>query len=62
MAETTLSIDFVWEESSGDGRKCKACKDPIFYKMYTMIVVSGPERSKSNIVLCESCFNALDDE
>lgn len=62
MADLTLSIDFEWEESPGDGTPCKSCKDPIFYRMHTMVVVSVPERSKSNIILCDSCYNALDNE
>lgn len=62
MAGITLDINIVWEEQFGDGTPCMSCKDPIFYKMHTMVVVSGPERSNSNIVLCDSCFNALDHE
>lgn len=62
MAELSLSIGLEWKEQSGDGSLCKSCKDPIFYKMHTLVVVSGPERSESNIKLCDSCYNALDDE
>lgn len=62
MADLTLSIDLVWKEEPGDGTPCKSCKDPIFYKMHTMVVVSGPERSVTNLILCDSCYNALDHE
>lgn len=62
MKETTLGIDFEWEESPGDGRICAECKDPIFYNMYAMVIVSGPERKKTTRVLCESCRNSIDDE
>lgn len=62
MADITLGIDLEWEESPGDGTICTKCKDPIFYKMHTMVVISGPERSKTNKILCDSCYNALDDE
>lgn len=62
MADLTLSIKFEWEEELGDGAPCRSCKDPIFYKMHALVIISGPERSKSNIILCDSCYNALDDE
>jgi hypothetical protein len=62
MADLTLTIDLEWEEQPGDGTHCKKCNDPIFYKMHTMVVVSGPERSKTHNILCDSCYNALNDE
>jgi hypothetical protein len=62
MSDLTLGIDFEWEEAAGDGTPCKKCKDPIFYKMHTMVVLSGPERAKTNNTLCDSCYNALDNE
>jgi hypothetical protein len=62
MKETTLGIDFEWEKEPGDGSPCKKCNDPIFYKMHVMVVVSGPERSRSDNILCDSCYNALANE
>jgi hypothetical protein len=62
MAGITLDIDLVWEEQPGDGSLCKCCSEPIFYKSYVQIVVSGPERSETNRRLCESCYNLLDNE
>ncbi len=58
----TLDIDLVWEELPGDGSLCKGCKEPIFYKMHTMVIVSGPERTKTNNILCDSCYNVIDHE
>lgn len=60
--DITLSIDLVYEEEPGDGRQCAKCGEPVFYKMYAMVVVSGPERKKTQRVLCESCHNLIDDE
>ena len=62
MSDLSLGIDLQWEETPGDGTPCKKCTDPIFYKMHTMVVISGPERSVTNNILCDSCYNALDDE
>ena len=62
MDNITLGIALEWEEQPGDGTPCKKCGDLIFYKMHTMMVMSGPEKKCTNNILCDSCYNALDDE
>lgn len=62
MAGITLDIDLEWEQQPGDGSACMKCKEPIFYKLYVHVVVSGPERTETNRRLCESCYNALSNE
>lgn len=62
MADITLSVELEWEEQPGDGTPCGKCGEPVFYKMHVMVVKSGPERSETKHKLCDSCYNALDDE
>jgi hypothetical protein len=57
-----MGVSAEWEERPGDGTLCKTCKDPIFYKAYVLIINVGPEREETNAILCESCYNKIDDE
>jgi hypothetical protein len=57
-----MGVSVEWEERPGAGTPCTTCKDPIFYKAFVLIIQVGPEREETNAILCESCFNTIDDE
>lgn len=51
-----LSVSLEWEQRDGDGAKCSVCKDPIFSKMYVLMVKSGDEQDETKFKMCESCY------
>lgn len=61
MPTNVFSISAEWEEQPGDGSVCKVCKDPIFYKMYVLVIKAGTDREETNAKLCESCYNTIEE-
>lgn len=60
MNEPGLSISFSWKEEDGDASKCFSCKDPIYYKMHRMVAIFNDKEIKSQVKLCDSCFQLVD--
>jgi hypothetical protein len=59
-----ITITKVWLAEKTDCSECEACKDKIFSDMYRLWLMPdvGKLRKfgrKTDIVLCESCFNML---
>jgi len=59
---TAILFNQQWETLPTDLSTCSACHDIIFGDMHIPYFTSGPIRADIDIILCESCYNALENE
>lgn len=59
MAEVLLEISFYWKEEKTECQPCYLCNDIIYSDAYRLIFNIGEKVNETNIVLCNSCFNAI---
>lgn len=59
MAKAFIEISIDFKEEPTKCEPCVVCEDLIFSKVYRMVVLVGNTREETNIILCNSCFDAF---
>lgn len=61
MDNCYITFKFTWRRFKTDLSKCNCCKEKIFSDIFRLYIESRsnnkPVYTKTDIVLCESCFN-----
>lgn len=57
----TIKFSTLWQPGQGIGEPCRACKDPVYGKKYTLIIVVMGKIEETTFkpteaILCEPCY------
>lgn len=61
MIGIELSISFEWLKRDGDMKPCSQCKEPVYGKLYLLVIDVNGKKSRSKVRLCESCYGLVND-
>lgn len=62
MAEATIIFKQHWVKEPTNLSNCSACEDIIFSDMNVPVFKAGDITACVDIVLCDSCYNAIEHE
>lgn len=62
MASNLIQIDIVWKEVPTTCAPCAVCEEIIYGKQYQMFILIGEKESLGEALLCESCYQAIQEE
>lgn len=58
----TVQIDVDWGREQGDGTECNQCQCDCWLDQFRLVVLINGVSSESEIVLCRSCYEAIESD
>lgn len=62
MASNLMQIDITWKEVPTTCAPCAVCEEIIYGKQYEMFTVIGGKEYPGEAILCESCYQAVEND
>lgn len=59
MASSVIEISTKWQKEPTECEICLCCQDVIYSDANRLIIVICEKESKTDVVICNSCFDGL---